>query len=674
MPETLDGTYEQSLRRIDKQKQDFAFRLFQCLVVSKRPLLVEELGELFAIQPDVDTIPTFDARCRPENPEEFVLSACSTLVAVVNNGDEKIVQFSHFSVRVYLTSDRIAISEHVSRFHVLPRPAHALLASACRSVLLHLDERIVRDKIYGFPLASYAAQYWVDHAQFEDVATEIQHGMECLFDKDKPYFVAWNLLYNIDDRCSYRKLPRSIPLYYAALCGFRHLAEHLVDAHPQDVNARGGMHVTPLHAAVDKGHLGVAMLLLERGADIESRGSRTRTPLHMASYCGYADVVSLLIDHGADLNTETNNWETPLYLASEHGRKDAARSLLEHGADPNHQNAEGFTPLRAAWKEGHVDNVRLLLNYGADAKSPDNRGNSPLHVVLQGGGGDTDIKNILLLDPPDPPLRNLNPLFLEHRLDIVKLLLEHGADANHLDGSGETPLHIALQGGLIKFASQGDFIEIVRLLLHHGADANHLDGSRKTPLHIVLRGGLINSASRGDSIEIVRLLLHHGADANHLDGSRKTPLHIALDGSLINSASHGDFIEIVRLLLHRCADANHPCIFGITPLHLALRTGHNEIIRLLLDLPGIDSWTSLHAASQKGHNNIVRSLLNHGVDANHSDSDGWTALHTASQEGQDDIVRLLLDHRADANRSDNDGWSPLHVAVSPNGRDTVVQL
>jgi hypothetical protein len=181
LPETLDGTYDHSLRRIDKQKRDFACRLFQCLVVSKRPLRVEELAELFAIQPDVDTIPTFDARWRPENPEEFILSACSTLVVVVNNRGPKIVQFSHFSVREYLTSDRIAISEHVSRFHVLPRPAHALLARACLSVLLQLDDRIVRDEIQDFPLASYAAQYWVDHAQFENVSSDIQHGIKDSF-------------------------------------------------------------------------------------------------------------------------------------------------------------------------------------------------------------------------------------------------------------------------------------------------------------------------------------------------------------------------------------------------------------------------------------------------------------------------------------------------------------
>ena len=626
LPETLDGTYEQTLRGIDKQKREYAYRLFQCLVISKRPLRVKELAELFAIQPNAETLPTFDANLRPENPEEFILSACSTLVTVVQdqdqilfrdeyqNLDEKIVQFSHFSVREYLISDRITISEHVSRFHILPRPAHALLTRACLSVLHQLDYRIVKDVDQNPALVSYAARYWVDHAHFEDVSSDVYHGMKFLFDRDKPYFAAWLRLYDIDKPfivswampwgSTLLSQSYPTPLYYAALCGFRDITAHLLDAHPQDVITRGGTYETPLHAALDNRHLSVAILLLERGANIGLRDSRGRTPLHLASYHGYAEIISLLLDRGADPDAETNNRESPLYLASRCGRQDAARLLLERGADAKYQNAECVTALCAALHEGHIDIVRLLLDYGSDAKSP-NRGKSPLHDVLQ-DGHHSDIS-------VSGPVPYSNPAFLGHRLDIVMLLLEHGADANYPDNNGETPLHLGLRWG---------FIDIIRLLLNHGADANYPDNYGGTPLHI---------ASQRGFIDIVRLLLHHGADANYSDN------------------------------------------FGITPLHDALKMGHDKIIRLLLDLPGSSGWTLLHTASQEGHDDIVRSLLDHGVDANHPDSDGWTAMHTASQEGRDNIVRLLLDHGADANRSDNDGWSQLHAA-SQGGHDTVVQL
>src|SRR5712671_1928270 len=158
LPETLDETYERTLQGIDREKRDYAYRLFQSLVISIRPLRVEELAEVLAVRPTAETIPRFDTGWRPENAKDAVLSACSTLVAVVNADDEEVVQFSHFSVREFLTSYRIATSERVSHFHVLLQPAHTFLARVSLSVLLQLDHTIYQSSIRGFPLASYAAK------------------------------------------------------------------------------------------------------------------------------------------------------------------------------------------------------------------------------------------------------------------------------------------------------------------------------------------------------------------------------------------------------------------------------------------------------------------------------------------------------------------------------------
>ena len=100
--------------------------------------------------------------------------------------------------------------------------------------------------------------------------------------------------------------PLPVPLYYAALCGFRDMVERVVEAHPQDVKFQGGMRVPPLNATVEKRYQSVAMLLLERGADMESRDLKSRIPLHIALYLGYADVASLPIRFGANLNAEFN--------------------------------------------------------------------------------------------------------------------------------------------------------------------------------------------------------------------------------------------------------------------------------------------------------------------------------------------------------------------------------
>jgi hypothetical protein len=199
LPESLDKTYEQTLFGIDKEKREYAQRLFKCLSVSIRPLRIEELAEIFAVRFDATASPSFNKDLRPLDPEEAVLSACSSLISVVNREGSQVVQFSHFSVKEFLTSERLAMAEErLSYYHILPEPAHTILAHASLSVLLQLDDEIDRDTIGHFPLARYAARHWVDHAQFRDVSSDIEEVMKHLFDPAKSHFVAWVWLRDID--------------------------------------------------------------------------------------------------------------------------------------------------------------------------------------------------------------------------------------------------------------------------------------------------------------------------------------------------------------------------------------------------------------------------------------------------------------------------------------------
>ena len=159
LPDSLDETYERVLREIKKANQRIAHRLLQCLVAAVRPLRVEELAEVLAFDFTTEGIPKLNPSWRWEDQEEAVMSACSSLVIVVKDGDSRIVQFSHFSVKEYLTSERLAeSSQDVSRYHILLEPAHTVLAQACLGVLLRLDDRVDRDSIKNFPLARYAAR------------------------------------------------------------------------------------------------------------------------------------------------------------------------------------------------------------------------------------------------------------------------------------------------------------------------------------------------------------------------------------------------------------------------------------------------------------------------------------------------------------------------------------
>ena len=364
LPESLDATYERILREIIKPNQGHAHRLMQCLVAAVRPLEVKELAEVLAFDFNAEGIPKLNPGWRWEDQEEAVMSACSSLVMIVKDGDSRVVQFSHFSVKEFLTANRLAEPiRDVSRYHIRLEGAHTILAQACLGVLLRLDNQVDLDSIGNFPLARYAAQYWVTHARFEEVSSRIKDGMECLFDADKPHFATWLWIYN---ECLYGESstkPEAVPLYYAANHGFRDLAEHLIAKHPEHVNARGGPDVTPIHAAARRGHADIVALLLECGADLEGQGGYNQTPLHLAPWSGNLEVGRYLLDHGANINArEEDDW-TPLHWAVRRENSfEAVQFLLECGADVDARDNNGNTP---SWHAEKQEIVELLSKYGA---------------------------------------------------------------------------------------------------------------------------------------------------------------------------------------------------------------------------------------------------------------------------------------------------------------------
>jgi hypothetical protein len=203
LPESLDETYERILREIRKPNQGHAHRLLQCLVAAVRPLEVKELAEVLAFDFNTEGTPKLNLGWRWEDQEEAVMSACSSLVMIVKDGDSRVVQFSHFSVKEFLTADRLAEPmRDVSCYHIRLEAAHTILAQACLGVLLRLDDHVDRDSIKSFPLARYAARYWATHARIGNVSLRIKDGMECLFDADKPHFATWLWIYNEDQGLS----------------------------------------------------------------------------------------------------------------------------------------------------------------------------------------------------------------------------------------------------------------------------------------------------------------------------------------------------------------------------------------------------------------------------------------------------------------------------------------
>ena len=449
LPESLDETYERIVMDIKKGNRADAYRMLQCLAVAIRPLSVAELAELLAFDFDAATkggIPKLNSKWRWEDHEQAVLSTCSSLITIIPASyGPPVVQFSHFSVKEFLMSDRLVTSTtiDISQYHIVVEYANTLIAKSCLSVLLR--DPVDKSDTSIAPLARYAAEHWVTHARVENVASRVRAGMESLFDPDQPYFSAWVELYNVDRRYwgpdLHSKIqPGAAPLYRAAFCGFHEIVEYLALKHPQYANAISGGAGTALHSASREGHVEVVRSLLKCGVDVDTVGYAGWSPLQLASFTGYLDVAQCLLDHGADPNFQDDIHRTTLSLAAVEGYLEIVRMLVERSADIDTQDKDGWTPLHrviSLYYYNSNDNlpqvIRFLLEHGANSNTRDHTRRTPLHTVSS-----SDMES-------------------SFQLEIARILLAHGADVDAEDEEGITPLQVALaeeRGELVKLLSE----------------------------------------------------------------------------------------------------------------------------------------------------------------------------------------------------------------------------
>ena len=481
LPETLDETYKRILSEIPRSNQVHTHRLLQCLTVAVRPLYVEELAEVLAVDfGGTGGIPKLKEDLRWEDQEQAVMSACSSLIAVIEDEDSRVVQISHFSVKEFLTSDRLATSkvDGSCYHHILLEPAHTVMAQACLGVLLRLDYDIDEEKITSLPLAGYAAENFIDHVEFGNVLSHIGDCVDHFLDEDKPHLAAW--IWMRRGQYGHPQQPKAVPLYYIAEFGYVGLVRHLISEGPEGVNARRDRG-TPLHAASCKGHVEIIQLLLGHCVGVDPRDSDGQTPLHLAAELGSLEVIRILVERNADINAQDNQGRTPLHRALGYNDLgfDVAKFLLEHGADAGVKDNDALsTPLHEVAYRGSVKIVQLLLEHGANVHARNNMGHTPLHRAVYDLSPDNSYE--------------------ETCLRVIMLLLEHGADIGALDNDHSTPLHVLSLYGNVK---------ATQLLLEQGANVNLQNKESKAPHQI---------ASAAGHEKLVRLL------SEHLDNEEKT--------------------------------------------------------------------------------------------------------------------------------------------------------
>jgi ankyrin repeat protein/L-ascorbate metabolism protein UlaG (beta-lactamase superfamily) len=318
-------------------------------------------------------------------------------------------------------------------------------------------------------------------------------------------------------------------------------------------------------------------------------------------------------------------WAGEIHEVAQRGDLQRAKTLL--AGDPGlvdvKDEANG-TALHLAAQAGHEELVRFLVEQGAQVDAGDNENSTPLDVAAQSG----------------------------HRA-VAELLVAHGADVNHRDQNGMTPLHFA--------AYQGRN-DVVELLIANGSDvsATKLNGS--TPLHGAVYYG---------HTETARLLIEKGAAIEAANESGYTPLI---------SAAAGGRREPVELLLDRGADIAAVERYGNTALLIASHTGHVDVVELLLDrgaglgpVATQGGWTALHSAVSRGHLNVAEALIAREADVNALTEGGSAPLHVAVHGGDPRIAELLIEHGADVNARDDGGATPLLWAAR-SGRGEMMEL
>lgn len=322
---------------------------------------------------------------------------------------------------------------------------------------------------------------------------------------------------------------------------------------------------TPLMTASRSGNLAAVTHLLAKGANVNAtEPTAGQTALLWALSEQHLPIVNALIDHGAHVKQAALSGFTPLMMAVRFGNLEATTLLLAKGAGINDTAEDGVSVLQVAVLRGHASLAMYLLDHGADPNI-DKAGYTALHWAA---GTWESTMTFDYPNTPDPEWRYLRGV-PDHKLDLIKALLAHGADINARMTKSPPRYGINLFFGQLSgatpfwLAALGADIDVMRLLVANGADPTLMTNDRTTPL--IVAAGMARSSgdtriNDEDSIAPVEFCLSLGIDINAANNAGETALH---------ATAYANYPKVAQLLLERGAAVNVKNRRGDTPTRVA---------------------------------------------------------------------------------------------------------
>ncbi len=377
-------------------------------------------------------------------------------------------------------------------------------------------------------------------------------------------------------------------LMIAARTGKTEAVKVLLDhgAQPNAKEAWGG--TTALMWAISERHPDVAKMLVEHGADVNAKSYFVPS----ASGRGFEGTTPVPPKPNQAIEEFASGLLTPLMFAAREDDLASAQLLVKAGADLNAQAADGKDALSLAFFDGSYAVADFLIDSHANLNQKDAQRFTALFWAV-------DRRNMETA-PNFPWMITRDPL------PLIRKLLEAGADPNVVINSTprarmrEGSPRIVYATAIMRAAFSGD-IELVKMLLAHGADPHIISSDRDTTLMAACGTGFINGYHRprppAERLEVVKLLIGLGEDVNAADSYGITPLMVA--------ANLGD-LNVVKYLVEKGANLNAHDLgkkndgsFGssvepLMPIDYAIGVGtfvpnnavimHNDVVKYLSDV------------------------------------------------------------------------------------------